>query len=967
FSFSLRGDAAPNTLQFKLLDASGENVWWVNRPDFDFPRDWQRIRLKRRHLSFAWGPAQGRRLKRSAAVELVIVRGRGGGKGTVCFDNFTFRELPARGATPVRPLVHATSDAQSTQAQHLADGAMDTVWRSIAGKSKSQTVTLDFRGPQEFGGLVLHWAAGAHASRYVIESSDDGKRWRTLRRVTSGNGGVDPHYLPESEARFVRLRMQDGPGSSYGLAEIEIKDVAWSASPNQFFEHVARYAPRGHYPRAYAGEQSYWTLLGIDGGARHGLLSEDGALEPGPQSPSIEPFLLADGRLITWADVAVEQALQEHYLPIPTVRWRAADVALHVTAFGAGDPGRAQILAHYTVENRSARRKMVTLVLAVRPFQVNPPPQFLNIAGGVAPVRELEWDGKAIRLNGTPAAYPLHRPDGVLTASFDAGSVAELLSQGRLSGETSVRDETGFATGLLLYRMELPAYGSRRIALVAPLEGEPIFPSSDAAAWVDRQQAATAAHWREKLNRTTLKLPDAGAPMWNTVRTALAHVLIGRAGPALQPGTRAYARSWIRDGVMMSDALSRLGHSSVARAYIEWFARHQFRNGKVPCCVDHRGADPVAENDSHGALIYAIAQHFRHRRDRAWLERMWPRVEAAMTYMNALRISERTTRNQQPERRAFYGIMPPSISHEGYSDKPAYSYWDDFWTLAGYDAAVEVADALGRNAEFVRYRTERDEFRRDLAASVRESIARHRISFIPGAADRGDYDPTSTTIALSLTDMQNELPQAVLRATFERYWKEFAARRGSDKWEAYTPYEWRNIGAFIRLGWRQRLDELVAFFLADRRPSAWNQWAEVVGRDARQPRFIGDMPHGWVASDYISAVLDMFAYERKSDHSLVLAAGVAPEWLDAGIAVAELHTAHGMLSYRVKRVGDRLELRIDSGVVPPRGGFVIPWPYRGKPGRTLLNGQPVQWETDRELRVSAAPASITIELPPARN
>ncbi|MGQ0751773.1 MAG: hypothetical protein ACT4PS_14665, partial [Betaproteobacteria bacterium] len=42
FSFSLRGDAAPNTLQFKLLDASGENVWWVNRPDFDFPRDWQR-------------------------------------------------------------------------------------------------------------------------------------------------------------------------------------------------------------------------------------------------------------------------------------------------------------------------------------------------------------------------------------------------------------------------------------------------------------------------------------------------------------------------------------------------------------------------------------------------------------------------------------------------------------------------------------------------------------------------------------------------------------------------------------------------------------------------------------------------------------------------------------------------------------------------------------------------------------
>ncbi|MGQ0525047.1 MAG: discoidin domain-containing protein, partial [Betaproteobacteria bacterium] len=29
FSFAVRGDAAPNTLQFKLLDASGENVWWA--------------------------------------------------------------------------------------------------------------------------------------------------------------------------------------------------------------------------------------------------------------------------------------------------------------------------------------------------------------------------------------------------------------------------------------------------------------------------------------------------------------------------------------------------------------------------------------------------------------------------------------------------------------------------------------------------------------------------------------------------------------------------------------------------------------------------------------------------------------------------------------------------------------------------------------------------------------------------
>jgi hypothetical protein len=36
FSFDLRG-TAPNTLQFKLVDASGQNVWWVNRPGLPVP------------------------------------------------------------------------------------------------------------------------------------------------------------------------------------------------------------------------------------------------------------------------------------------------------------------------------------------------------------------------------------------------------------------------------------------------------------------------------------------------------------------------------------------------------------------------------------------------------------------------------------------------------------------------------------------------------------------------------------------------------------------------------------------------------------------------------------------------------------------------------------------------------------------------------------------------------------------
>ena len=119
---------------------------------------------------------------------------------------------------------------------------------------------------REFGGLILRWADAQHASRYDIAFSDDGNQWRTVREVAGSNGGMDPLMLPESEARFVRLKLLDGPGQFYELSEVEIKNLAFGKSPNAFFEAIAGEAARGQYPRSFSGEQAYWTVVGIDGG-----------------------------------------------------------------------------------------------------------------------------------------------------------------------------------------------------------------------------------------------------------------------------------------------------------------------------------------------------------------------------------------------------------------------------------------------------------------------------------------------------------------------------------------------------------------------------------------------------------------------------------------------------------------------------------------------------------------------------
>ncbi|HEX2722875.1 MAG TPA: hypothetical protein VHM24_08155, partial [Gemmatimonadaceae bacterium] len=86
FSFSIRGDAPVNTLEFKLVDPTGDNVWWSNQPGFVFPREWKTVTRKKRHITFAWGPLGGGDMKSVAGIELAITAGTGG-KGTVWIDD----------------------------------------------------------------------------------------------------------------------------------------------------------------------------------------------------------------------------------------------------------------------------------------------------------------------------------------------------------------------------------------------------------------------------------------------------------------------------------------------------------------------------------------------------------------------------------------------------------------------------------------------------------------------------------------------------------------------------------------------------------------------------------------------------------------------------------------------------------------------------------------------------------------
>jgi hypothetical protein len=252
----------------------------------------------------------------------------------------------------------------------------------------------------------------------------------------------------------------------------------------------------------------------------------------------------------------------------------------------------------------------------------------------------------------------------------------------------------------------------------------------------------------------------------------------------------------------------------------------------------------------------------------------------------------------------------------------------------------------------------RDDFEGELSASIQATATRFGLDVIAGAADRGDVDETSTTVAPNIA--QARLPEALLQRTFERYWQK-AQRRftGAAAWHEYSPYEVRVVSSLMRLGHADRAHELLGWLLRDQRPPGFAGWAEVVVANPSEPWFLGDMPHAWIESDYITSVLDLFAHVRERDDSLLLGAGLSAEWLASEVGVKNLSTPYGMLGFRLSPVPGGHVLQLDAGLSPPRGGVRLAWPLPGKLPRASGPRGDLSW-VGRELVLPGGPVTVRL-------
>ncbi|GJL61561.1 MAG: hypothetical protein NPIRA04_02150 [Nitrospirales bacterium] len=824
----------------------------------------------------------------------------------------------------------------------MMDGRRDTVWKSQAVDRAE--LLLDLRKARTISGLRIDWGQ-QYAGSVEMSISLDGKEWKQVSSITSSGSEGQTDFVPHeaSEVRYIRLVLANPviAEGGFGIGDISLRGPMEAFTPFVQFQFDARKAPYGDYPLHLRGQQTYWTLVGLPKDSEESLFDEYGNLEFRRDSPTLMPYVKEDENLYSAATAAtIIQELQDGYLPVPSVQWEAGN-GLHFRseAITSGPVDTSITYVRHTLENRSNAVRSGEIIVSVRPAQINPKWQY----GGLAPINSIKYEyetGKPLRINDKNSYVSLSPSDSFIALHYAHGDIANSLrgkgvpgARTDREGDTaSIDDETG--TGLLsaawIYTFTLKPGESKEVVLAAPLHKT--LSNLKTAEDFETLQQEYVTFWTNKLNRVGFELADKAVE--DTVKSQAAYILLNNDGVVIQPGARSYNRTWMRDGAMISSTLMRLGFFEEVKEYLDWYAERVEPDGLVPPILDNNGQvyDGWGRNiewDSQGQFIYAIMEYYRFTGDRDFLAKHFDAAHRAMKYLVTLRARtlDPDSYGKLESGERLKGILPPSISHEGFI-KPVHSYWDDFWAIRGWADGIEMAEILGREEIAGWARIEAKDFRTSVRESIEKTIAWKSLDYIPGEADQGTPDPTSIAIALFPTEARHVLPVDILKQTFRNYYRMVKERDTGLESYAYTPYEVRNILALTTLGYRKEAFDLHEVLFKGRRPANWNQFAEVVHSESRKGTYIGDMPHTWVGSGYVNSVRGLIVMEEDDSKILNLLFGTPREWLvDDGISLSDFPTHFGKLMMQAKWNDNEQSLNVDVNL--PQGTakkIYVRWP-----------------------------------------
>jgi hypothetical protein len=470
-------------------------------------------------------------------------------------------------------------------------------------------------------------------------------------------------------------------------------------------------------------KRPYYFVLGCEAGRQRFRLHANGDLHmfwpshPRGKGPNNAGLLWHNGTRLHLGMPETrfqDQFLADGYLPVVTTRWLEGDLLFEQQAFAAplagvldaaAAPMRADdpvvALLRFRIVNHSAEARKAVLHFSTRSEE----------RGGRArgSIEKLSVDGDRVMaaFNGRPVLRFLLDTRGAgKLANTEAGASYEVELAGR-------QEHT--------YDVKVPFATPADDAEIDRLRGLDFGRLRDLAANFWRQRVAAGSR---------IQTPEA----WinDFYKSSLTHLLInserevGSDRYMARVGSFGYG-AYGNESIMMITDLDRRGYWKEAERTLELFLHYQgsvalpgtFASTKA-VLYGAGGYEAGGYNQHHGWILWGLAEHWWHTRDRAWMQRSAPKlVDACRWIANERKATQRTGTGGRrvPE----YGLLPAG-SLEDVTD-----YW--FWLSTncfswwGMNNAAEALRDFGDPAGGA-LADEAAAYRRDILAAFREAAVR---------------------------------------------------------------------------------------------------------------------------------------------------------------------------------------------------------------------------------------------------
>ena len=258
---------------------------------------------------------------------------------------------PERGVEIVEINLYGPGDAASV----IEKDRIAALGHSPVKLPPGESITVDFGYVRYPLGALIEWGE-AYGTVFSVHLSDNGKRFREVGRIATGDGDSDSFWWRSTTSRFFRLTVHEASAPDGAIVDaLKLRILNKDRMPIGQLERAALSGRGDLYPQSLLGRQVYWTVLGEFNQPEEALFDEYGNLEPQRGSGQTTPMLRL-GRTLHGAPecAAISQSLVDGSLPIPTVVWSVRDVELHATALAHA----GEALVEYRITNRGQEEEV---------------------------------------------------------------------------------------------------------------------------------------------------------------------------------------------------------------------------------------------------------------------------------------------------------------------------------------------------------------------------------------------------------------------------------------------------------------------------------------------------------------------------------------------------------------------------------------------------------------------------------